>query len=346
MDSMDGGTQSPSTMDDVAGVAVAESSGAFATTTDAPPSGAAARRLPPWLRRPIGGGEVYTRTARAVHENRLNTICEDARCPNRGECWSRGTATFMILGAECTRRCGFCSVTGGRPQGIVDRDEPRRLAEAVRLMGLRYVVITSVDRDDLPDRGAGHFVDCIAELRRMIPGIGIELLTPDFRRRQQQALEQLLPMAPFVWGHNVETVPRLYRTVRPGSAYEDSLHLLRVAAGGEGISAKSSLMLGLGETRDEVLSVMDDLRAAGVERITLGQYLRPTPAQLDVVDFIRPEVFDELGEQARTRGFRFVISAPFARSSYHAELEPDPEPAAPEIDAALGRGNPKDLRAK
>ncbi len=277
-------------------------------------------RLPPWLKRPLGGGDAYVRTANAVEKNRLNTICEDARCPNRGECWSRGTATFLILGDLCTRRCGFCSVHGGKPQGIVDKDEPERLAHAVETMGLKYVVITSVDRDDLEDRGAGHFVACIETLRARIPEIEIELLTPDFRRRQEQALNILLPHAPFVWGHNVETVPRLYLTVRPGSEYRDSLSLLRRAGARAGIVTKSSLMLGLGELRDEILAVMDDLLEANVQRLTLGQYLRPTPNQLEVVEYIHPDAFTELGEEARRRGFKWVISAPFARSSYHAEM--------------------------
>jgi lipoic acid synthetase len=288
-------------------------------------------RLPPWLRRPLGGGEGYTRTSRAVTENRLHTVCEEARCPNRGECWSAGTATFMILGDLCTRRCGFCSVKGGRPRGELDRDEAERLARAIEMMGLKYVVITSVDRDDLADKGAAHFAECMMAIRRRVPGIEIELLTPDFRGKAAQALETLLPHAPFVWGHNVETVPRLYRSVRPGSIYQDSLALLRHAASHPGIIAKSSLMLGLGERREEILAVMDDLREAGVERITIGQYLRPTPQNLDVVEYIHPTIFDELAHEAWARGFKWVVSAPFARSSYHAELR---EAGPPENPAA------------
>lgn len=282
------------------------------------------RRLPPWLRRPIGSGETFNATATAVAGHRLNTVCEEARCPNRGECWSAGTATFMILGALCTRRCGFCSVPGGRPKGEVDLDEPRRLAEAVAEMGLGYIVVTSVDRDDLPDRGAGHFVECLRALRERVPGIEIELLTPDFRGRAAEALDALLPEAPFIWGHNVETVPRLYRPVRPGSVYEDSLDLLRRASAAPGLTTKSSLMLGLGESDDEVLGVLDDLRAAGVGRVTIGQYLRPSADQLTVEEYIHPDRFDALADEAWSRGFRWVISAPFARSSYHAEL---PAPA-------------------
>lgn len=286
------------------------------------------RRLPPWLKRPLGGGEGYFATLRAVASNQLNTVCEEAHCPNRGECWSHGTATFMILGALCTRRCGFCSVQGGRPRGVLDAEEPERLANAVAEMGLRYVVITSVDRDDLEDRGAGHFADCIAAIRRRDPRIEIELLTPDFRHRQDLALEKLLPLAPFVWGHNVETVPRLYRTVRPGSRYEDSLSLLRKAGRREGIVTKSSIMLGVGEQIGEVLRVMDDLAEAGVRRICIGQYLQPTPAQLEVQDYVRPEVFDSLAEEAAARGFTWIVSAPFARSSYRAEM-PEPQPGEP-----------------
>lgn len=289
--------------------------------TSAPlPSERRTGRLPPWLKRPLGGGEEYRRTASAVTQNRLHTICEEAKCPNRGECWTHGTATFMILGALCTRRCGFCSVEGGRPGGEIDLGEPERLAHAVELMGLRFVVITSVDRDDLPDRGAGQFVRVIEAIRERTPEVEIELLTPDFRNRQEQALELLLPHAPFIWGHNVETVPRLYRTMRPGSVYADSLNLLRIAARRPEIETKSSLMLGAGERIDEVLGVLDDLREAGVERVTIGQYLQPTPKQLPVQEYIHPEVFDRLAEEAHARGFRWIVSAPFARSSYRAEM--------------------------
>ncbi|MEN6625696.1 MAG: lipoyl synthase [Candidatus Sumerlaeia bacterium] len=279
------------------------------------------RRLPPWLKRPLGGGPEYARTADAIGQGRLHTICQEARCPNRGECWSAGTATFLILGDQCTRRCGFCSVKGGRPSGFVDENEPARLAEAVERMGLKHVVITSVTRDDLEDGGATQFARCIEALRARIPRITVEILTPDFRRCRDQAVEILLPQAPFVWGHNVETVPSLYLSVRAGSRYEDSLELLRRAAAAPGIVAKSSIMLGLGETREEVLNVIDDLVSAGVRRMTIGQYLRPSAEQLDVVEFVTPETFSELGAEARRRGIPWVISTPFARSSYHAELE-------------------------
>jgi lipoic acid synthetase len=295
------------------------------TNTPAPAEATAQRqRLPPWLKRPLGGGERYAATARAVREHRLHTICEDARCPNIGECWGRGTATFLILGDLCTRRCGFCSVKGGMPRGELDRGEAERLADAVAKMGLDYVVITSVDRDDLPDRGAGHFADCMVAIRRRAPAIEIELLTPDFRGRASAALEILLPHAPFVWGHNVETVPRLYKTARPGSIYRDSLALLRHAAERPGIITKSSIMLGLGERREEIVAVLDDLLEAGVRRLTIGQYLRPTKEQLDVVEYIHPDAFAEWGAVAREKGFNWVVSAPFARSSYHAEMPKTP----------------------
>ncbi|MCE5230999.1 lipoyl synthase [bacterium] len=285
-----------------------------------PQTSSHARRLPPWLKRPLGGGPEYARTADAIGQGHLHTICQEARCPNRGECWTAGTATFLILGDQCTRRCGFCSVKGGRPAGFIDNQEPGRLADAVARMGLRHVVITSVTRDDLPDGGASQFADCIKTLRARVPGVTVEILTPDFRRCQDEALATLLPLAPFVWGHNVETVPRLYLSVRPGSNYADTLDLLRRAAASPGIIAKSSIMLGLSETRDEVLSVIDDLVSIGVKRMTIGQYLRPTAEQFDVVEFVTPEVFSELGAEARRRGIPWVISTPFARSSYHAEL--------------------------
>jgi lipoic acid synthetase len=228
---------------------------------------------------------------------------------------------MLILGDLCTRRCGFCNVKGGRPRGEVDPGEPERLAAAALRMGLKHIVVTSVDRDDLPDGGAAHFASCVEALRRAMPALRIELLTPDFRRCQKQALATLAPHAPLIWGHNVETVPRLYRIVRPGSDYAESLDLLRRAAALPGVIAKSSIMLGLGETRDEVLAVFDDLASAGVRRLTVGQYLRPSEKQLPVVEYITPRAFAELGEQARSRGIEWVIAAPFARSSYRAEIE-------------------------
>jgi lipoic acid synthetase len=276
-------------------------------------------RLPEWLKRPLGGGEAYGRTARAVGEMRLNTICEDARCPNRGECWSRGTATFLILGSICTRFCGFCSVASGRPKPGVDATEPRRVAEAVKAMGLRYVVVTSVDRDDLPDGGAGHFRDTMIAIRELVPDAGLELLTPDFKGKLQEAFAALSDQVPFVWGHNIETVPRLYRTVRPGSLYEGSMEVLRRAAAMPGVESKSAIMLGLGETDEEVLGALRDLRSAGVSRVAIGQYLRPTDHQLPVLEHVHPDKFASWESTAKDLGFAWVKAGPFVRSSYHAE---------------------------
>ncbi len=285
-------------------------------------------RMPAWIRQPLADSPVYADTARTVHGQRLHTVCEEARCPNRGECWSAGTATFMLLGDTCTRACGFCAVKTGRP-GTVDTDEPQRVAEAVARMGLDYVVLTSVNRDDLPDGGAGIFAETVAALRRRQPGIGIELLTPDFHRRQPEAVAiiyERLQQVPapgrevqLVWGHNVETVPELYRTVRKGSDYERSLDLLARVAALPGVEAKSALMLGLGERREAVLAVLADLRAAGVQRLALGQYLRPSRHHLPVRRYLAPAEFEGLAEAAREMGFTWVKAGPMVRSSYHAE---------------------------
>jgi len=285
-------------------------------------------RMPAWIRQPLADSPVYADTARTVHGQRLHTVCEEARCPNRGECWSAGTATFMLLGDTCTRACGFCAVKTGRP-GAVDTDEPQRVAEAVAHMGLDYVVLTSVNRDDLPDGGAGIFADTVAALRRRRPGIGIELLTPDFHRRQLEAvaiIHERLQQVPaperevqLVWGHNVETVPELYRTVRKGSDYVRSLDLLARVAALPGVEAKSALMLGIGERREAVLAVLADLRAAGVQRLALGQYLRPSRHHLPVRRYLAPAEFEGLAEAAREMGFTWVKAGPMVRSSYHAE---------------------------
>ena len=285
-------------------------------------------RMPAWIRQPLADSPVYADTARTVHGQRLHTVCEEARCPNRGECWSAGTATFMLLGDTCTRACGFCAVKTGRP-GAVDTDEPQRVAEAVARMGLDYVVLTSVNRDDLPDGGAGIFAETVAALRRRRPGIGIELLTPDFHRRQLEAvaiIHERLQQVPapgrevqMVWGHNVETVPALYRTVRKGSDYARSLDLLAQVAALPGVEAKSALMLGLGERREAVLAVLADLRAAGVQRLALGQYLRPSRHHLPVRRYLAPAEFEGLAAAAREMGFTWVKAGPMVRSSYHAE---------------------------
>lgn len=280
-----------------------------------------AGRMPTWVRQSLGQGLDYSRTARTVHDHHLHTVCKEARCPNRGECWSSGTATFMLLGDTCTRACGFCSVKTGRPDPAA-MDEPRRVADAIASMGLGYVVLTSVNRDDLPDGGAGIFAETLRILRKEQPELGLEVLTPDFRDCQEQAIEQLtsvLAGGRLVWGHNMETVPSLYCTVRKGAKYERSLRLLQLAAEQRGIETKSALMLGLGEQFDEVIDVLRDLRQAGVERIALGQYLRPTRYHLPVKEYVTPERFDAYGQEAKALGFSWVQSGPMVRSSYHAE---------------------------
>jgi lipoic acid synthetase len=278
-------------------------------------------RMPPWVRQSLAGGG-YSDTAQRVHGNRLTTVCEEGRCPNRGECWGRGTATFMLLGDTCTRACGFCAVRTGRPDGV-DEDEPRRLVEAVRAMALEYLVLTSVNRDDLPDGGAGIFAATLRGLRQALPALGLEVLTPDFRGCQEQAVESLAAAlgddGSLVWGHNVETVPSLYKTVRKGAKYERSLRLLELAARQPRMVAKSSLMLGLGETFEEVEAVMRDLREAGVTRLALGQYLRPTRYHLPVKAYIEPAAFAAYEETARALGFDWVKAGAMVRSSYHAE---------------------------
>lgn len=287
-----------------------------------------ASRMPAWIRQPLARDSRYARTARAVRNATTHTVCEEARCPNRGECWSAGTATFMLLGDTCTRACGFCAVKTGRP-GWFDSGEPRRIADAVTMMGLDYVVLTSVNRDDLADGGAGIYGDTIVALRRQAPDIGLELLTPDFHRCQARALDTILRQLDtvrsarreiqLVWGHNVETVPSLYRTVRKGSDYRRSLRLLEQVANLPGIEAKSALMLGLGETEAEVLAVLRDLRAAGVQRLSLGQYLRPSRYHLPVKRYLEPTEFDAWADAARDLGFGWIKAGPMVRSSYHAE---------------------------
>ena len=287
-----------------------------------------AARMPPWIRQELGKGGQYAHTAGAVHGHALHTVCEEARCPNRGECWSRGTATFMLLGDTCTRACGFCCVKTGRP-GRVDQDEPRRVSQAVANMGLRYVVLTSVNRDDLADGGAAIFAETLRRLRAQDAHIGVEFLTPDFRNVQAQAVAAVMEVLSaaqavsgtphLVWGHNMETVPRLYRAVRKGATYARSLALLERVAVLPGVEAKSALMLGLGETRDEVLTVMRDLRAIGVQRVSLGQYLRPTREHLPVLEYVHPGLFAEYEEAGRALGFAWIKAGPLVRSSYHAE---------------------------
>lgn len=283
--------------------------------------------MPIWIRQNLGRDAAFPHTARALHGRKLHSVCEEARCPNRGECWSRGTATFMLLGDVCTRACAFCAVKTGKPTWR-DDDEPRRVAEAAVDMDLSFVVLTSVNRDDLADGGAIAFADSLRELRHLRPDIGVEFLTPDFRRAQAEAaalFTRTLAALPdtarrdLVWGHNIETVPRLYREARKGAKYERSLRLLEIAARLPNIEAKSALMLGLGETRSEVVEVLSDLRAAGVQRLSLGQYLRPTLDNLPVAHYLHPDEFKEYETLGRELGFTWVKAGPLVRSSYYAE---------------------------
>ena len=273
---------------------------------------------PPWIRIRISETPVFRETRDLMRELRLGTVCEEAACPNVHECWSNRHATVMILGTVCTRACAFCNVATGKPDAV-DPHEPARLADAVARLGLRHVVITSVDRDDLADGGAGHFVACIEAIRARTPDTTIEILTPDFRHKPG-AVDRVADAAPDVYNHNVETVPRLYRRIRPGASYRDSLSLLARAKHRNPCTfTKSGLMLGLGEETDEVLGVMDDLRAADVDFLTVGQYLRPTPRHAPVARYAPPDEFERLAEAARERGFLLVSSSPLTRSSYHAD---------------------------
>jgi lipoic acid synthetase len=274
---------------------------------------------PQWLRAPAPGGENYRDLKALIDRLRLHTVCESAACPNVGECWNHRTATFMILGNVCTRRCGFCAVEKGAPLPV-DYDEPRRVADAVEAMGLKFAVVTSVNRDDRRDGGAELFALVIREIRRRVPGCGVEVLTPDFQG-SHAAVETVLEAAPGVFNHNTETVPRMYRQVRLGARYDRSLDVLAHAARtAPGIPVKSGLMLGLGESMEEVLQVLRDLRAQGVRILTLGQYLRPSPKHLPIVRYVSPEEFDELRRAACDMGFTHVESGPLVRSSYHASL--------------------------
>ncbi len=271
---------------------------------------------PSWLKIRIQTGESYKSVRHTVDSLSLHTVCEEARCPNIFECWGERTATFLILGDVCTRRCGFCAVLTGTPRRV-DPGEPARLAEAVERMGLAHAVITSVDRDDLPDGGASHFAAVIRAVRVRRPGCAVEVLTPDFRGAPG-ALRTLLDASPDVFAHNVETVPRLYRTVRPGSIYRHSLSLLSQAKRSGAPLTKAGMMLGLGETRSEIREVLADLREAEVDIVTIGQYLQPTAGHLPVVRYVPPEEFAEIRDEALPLGFRHVESGPLVRSSYRA----------------------------
>lgn len=279
------------------------------------------RRLPEWLKRRIGSGETFQHTHHTLNTLGLETICTHANCPNRGDCWSRGTATVLILGDVCTRNCKFCSVGHGKPKPA-DPTEPARVAAMAVEMKLRFLVITSVDRDDLPDGGAEHFRDVIQACRTASPELKYELLVPDFRDCQDKALDILDPARPFIFGHNIETVPTLYPIARPGGDYRRSLNLLEKAhARWADTQTKSSIMLGLGETDAQILDVLKDLRSVGCDRMSIGQYLKPDKNSLDVVEYVHPDKFDYWAKTAKDLGFSWVQSSPFTRSSYHAEQE-------------------------
>ncbi len=278
-------------------------------------------KLPVWIRAKAHASPEVARIKALLRENKLHTVCEEAACPNLGECFHHGTATFMILGDLCTRRCPFCDVGHGKPLPP-DPDEPAHLAETVALMGLKYVVITSVDRDDLRDGGAQQFADCIRAVREKSPGTRIEILTPDFRGRLDLALAILAAEPPDVMNHNLETVPRLYKAVRPGADYAHSLALLKqFKARVPEVPTKSGIMLGLGETDAEALAVMRDLRAHAVEMLTVGQYLQPSGHHLAVERFVSPEQFELFGREALAMGFRNAACGPMVRSSYHADQQ-------------------------
>jgi lipoic acid synthetase len=278
-------------------------------------------RKPAWIRAQFPGTPEVMRLKQILRENKLHTVCEEASCPNLGECFGKGTATFMIMGDICTRRCPFCDVGHGRPDAL-DANEPAALARTIAAMGLKYVVITSVDRDDLRDGGAQHFADCITQTRAANPDITIEVLVPDFRGRIDKAIAILGSAPPDVFNHNMETVPRLYKKARPGADYAHSLQLLqRFKQGHPAVPTKSGLMLGLGETNEEVVAAMRDLRAHEVEMLTLGQYLQPSIHHLAVERYVPPAEFDELHGIGMAMGFRHVASGPMVRSSYHADQQ-------------------------
>jgi lipoic acid synthetase len=296
-------------------------------------------RKPEWIRArpPLISGRFYE-IKRILREHRLHTVCEEASCPNIGECFGKGTATFMIMGDKCTRRCPFCDVGHGRPDPL-DPDEPANLARTIAALRLNYVVITSVDRDDLRDGGAGHFVDCIRKTREVSPGTRIEVLVPDFRGRKERALQILEAAPPDVMNHNLETVPRLYKEARPGSDYRHSLALLsEFKVRVPGVPTKSGLMVGLGETDDEIVEVMRDMRAHHIDRITIGQYLAPSGHHLPVRRYVEPETFRRFEAQAYELGFQHAAVGAMVRSSYHADEQAD----AAELRRASATGTGSD----
>lgn len=275
-------------------------------------------RKPDWIRVKAPTSKVYGETRQLMRDLKLNTVCEEAACPNIGECWTKKHATVMILGDVCTRACAFCNVKTGMPRAV-DASEPGHVAEAAAKLGLQHIVITSVDRDDLPDGGASQFVKVIRALRDMTPHTTIEILTPDFRNKMESAVESIVEAGPDVYNHNLETVPRLYPTIRPGARYYASLRLLeQVKRLDPRIFTKSGVMLGLGEERLEVHQVMDDMRSAQIDFLTMGQYLQPTPKHAKVIEFVTPKGFEAYGAIARAKGFLQVAASPLTRSSYHA----------------------------
>ena len=289
-----------------------------ATAIDAENARPVRQRKPDWIRVKAPVGAAFNETRKLMRDLGLNTVCEEAACPNIGECWSKKHATVMILGDVCTRACAFCNVKTGMPRAV-DPAEPQHTADAAAELGLEHIVITSVDRDDLPDGGASQFVKVIEALRRTTPDTTIEILTPDFRNKAQAAVESIVCARPDVYNHNLETVPRLYPTIRPGARYYASLKLLdQVKRHDPSIFTKSGIMLGLGEERMEVHQVMDDMRSADVDFLTMGQYLQPTPKHAKVADFVTPQAFDAFAAIARAKGFLMVASSPLTRSSYHA----------------------------
>lgn len=320
--------------------------------TGAPANRAAPQRLPSWLRLPLPTQHSFAATRNLLEHLRLHTVCQSARCPNHGECWSRRTAAFMIGGDRCTRACRFCAVTTAPPLPL-DPTEPARVAEAARRLGLRHVVITSVARDDLPDGGAGQFRATIEAVRAVLPEAVVEVLVPDFNDHDA-AIDTVLAARPDIFNHNLETVPRLTPKVRSKATYARSLSVLRKAKarGGPGLWTKSGLMLGLGETQDEVLEALRDLRMVGCDLVTLGQYLRPSLRHLPVVEYLPPEKFEWYGAQARALGFVGVASSPLVRSSYHADqtaealrsrASPTPcsRPARRQVDAPQNQPTPE-----
>jgi lipoyl synthase len=294
------------------------------------------QRKPAWIRVKAPTHPVYHQTRALMRENRLHTVCEEAACPNIGECWSQRHATMMIMGDTCTRACAFCNVRTGQPMAL-DADEPARVADAVARLGLQHVVITSVDRDDLADGGAAHFAAVIHAIRAAAPGTTIEVLTPDFLRKPG-AMEAVADAAPDVFNHNLETVPRLYPTIRPGARYYQSLRLLdTVKQRNAALFTKSGLMVGLGESRTEIMQVMDDLRIAGVDFLTIGQYLQPTIKHAAIDRFVTPEEFADYAALARAKGFLLVSATPLTRSSYHADADFAALRAAREAERAAAR---------